>query len=148
MRQVISLRDLEELARNGKDPRNVPGDALLTPSARDYLRDFQGNTPPALASNAGSAAKSESAPPKAVTAKSPKADIDAFFTSPAIHELKLQICDVGRRLWMREYVDGNGGNIAIKVGETSFCALQHWSPRVYEDGGHVQVDLKVPTRRD
>lgn len=117
MRQVISLRDLEELARNGKDPRNVPGDALLTPSARDYLRDFQGNTPPALASNAGSAAKSESAPPKAVTAKSPKADIDAFFTSPAIHELKLQICDVGRRLWMREYVDGNGGNIAIKVGE-------------------------------
>jgi L-fuculose-phosphate aldolase len=31
--------------------------------------------------------------------------------------LKLQICDVGRRLWQRAYVDGNGGNIAIRVGE-------------------------------
>ena len=25
--------------------------------------------------------------------------------------------NVGRRLWQREYVDGNGGNIAIRVGE-------------------------------
>jgi L-fuculose-phosphate aldolase len=31
--------------------------------------------------------------------------------------LKLQICEVGRRLWQRAYVDGNGGNIAIRVGE-------------------------------
>ena len=29
----------------------------------------------------------------------------------------LQICDIGRRLWQRAYVDGNGGNIAIRVGE-------------------------------
>mgnify|MGYP002133194565 CR=1 FL=1 len=28
-----------------------------------------------------------------------------------------QLCDVGRRLWQRAYVDGNGGNIAIRVGE-------------------------------
>jgi L-fuculose-phosphate aldolase len=27
------------------------------------------------------------------------------------------MCDIGRRLWQRAYVDGNGGNIAIKVGE-------------------------------
>jgi L-fuculose-phosphate aldolase len=31
--------------------------------------------------------------------------------------LKEQICDIGRRLWQRAYVDGNGGNIAIRVGE-------------------------------
>jgi L-fuculose-phosphate aldolase len=31
--------------------------------------------------------------------------------------LKEEICDVGRRLWQRAYVDGNGGNIAIRVGE-------------------------------
>jgi L-fuculose-phosphate aldolase len=31
--------------------------------------------------------------------------------------LKEQLCDIGRRLWQREYVDGNGGNIAIRVGE-------------------------------
>ena len=31
--------------------------------------------------------------------------------------MKEQLCDIGRRLWQRAYVDGNGGNIAIRVGE-------------------------------
>jgi L-fuculose-phosphate aldolase len=51
------------------------------------------------------------------TTCSPAAELDRFFNSPAIHDLKLQICEVGRRLWKRAYVDGNGGNIAIRVGD-------------------------------
>ena len=113
MKQVISLRDVEEFVRNGKDPRTLPGDALLTPSARD----FQGVASPAQPAQPANAAPSASAPSKTVTSGSSKAELEAFFMSPAMHELKLQICDVGRRLWMREYVDGNGGNIAIRVGE-------------------------------
>jgi L-fuculose-phosphate aldolase len=31
--------------------------------------------------------------------------------------LKGEICDVGQRLWQRAYVDGNGGNIAIRVAD-------------------------------
>ena len=27
------------------------------------------------------------------------------------------MCDIGRRLWVREYTDGNGGNITIRVGD-------------------------------
>jgi L-fuculose-phosphate aldolase len=46
-----------------------------------------------------------------------KPELEAFFNSPQIHGLKLQICDIGRRLWQRAYVDGNGGNIAIRVGK-------------------------------
>ncbi|MGO9586994.1 MAG: class II aldolase/adducin family protein [Limisphaerales bacterium] len=46
-----------------------------------------------------------------------KSELEAFFNSPQIHGLKLQICDIGRRLWQRAYVDGNGGNIAIRVGQ-------------------------------
>ena len=42
MKQVISVRDLEEMLRTGKDVRSLPEDALLTPSARDYLRDLDG----------------------------------------------------------------------------------------------------------
>ena len=49
--------------------------------------------------------------------KGSKLEIEVFFNSPQIHELKLQICDIGRRLWQRAYVDGNGGNIAIRVGK-------------------------------
>jgi len=55
--------------------------------------------------------------PLKVTSKSSKAELDAFFNSPPLTELKEQLCEIGRRLWQREYVDGNGGNIAIRVGE-------------------------------
>ncbi len=102
------------MRRNGKDLRALPQDALLTPSARDFLRDleFSGSS---RAPAAASPAPVTSAGP--ISSRSSKAEIEAFFNSPAIHELKVQICDVGRRLWQRAYVDGNGGNIAIKVGE-------------------------------
>jgi L-fuculose-phosphate aldolase len=114
MKQVISVRDLEEMVRQGKDLRVLPPDALLTPSARDFLRDLEnggGQVSP------GRASATASVPTKPVTTKSSKAEIEAYFNSPSVHELKLQICEVGRRLWQRAYVDGNGGNIAIRVGE-------------------------------
>jgi L-fuculose-phosphate aldolase len=114
MRQVISLRDVEEIVRNGKDVRALPADALLTPSARDFLRDLElnGNGRGIPARNSAAAT-----PAKPVTSKSSKAEIEAFFNSSHINELKRQICDIGRRLWQRAYVDGNGGNIGIRVGD-------------------------------
>jgi L-fuculose-phosphate aldolase len=114
MKQVISVRDLEEMLRNGKDMRSLPADALLTPSARDFLRDLEssGNNQPASRTP-----RTNSSTVKVITSKSATGEIETFFNSPGIHELKLQICDIGRRLWQRAYVDGNGGNIAIKVAE-------------------------------
>jgi len=114
MKQVISVKDLEEMMRTGRDVRSLPGEALLTPSARDFLRDLEARNG-SRSSASGSVVLS--APSKSVTSKSSPAEIEAFFNSPKIHELKLQICEVGRRLWQRAYVDGNGGNIAIRVGE-------------------------------
>jgi L-fuculose-phosphate aldolase len=114
MKQVISLRDLEEMKRNGKDLRALPEDALLTPSARDFLRD--------LAFNDNGSSKPSPAPQPlrttgSVNSRSSKQEIEAFFNSPEIHDLKLQICDIGRRMWQRAYVDGNGGNIGVKVAD-------------------------------
>ena len=114
MKSVISLRDLEELVRTGGDLRNLPVDALLTPSARDYLRDIEGNG--AVRNGATNSAPKLTGPtPAKVTTKSSKSDIEAFFRSAETHKLKEEICDVGKRLWQRAYVDGNGGNIAIRV---------------------------------
>jgi L-fuculose-phosphate aldolase len=45
------------------------------------------------------------------------AEIGRFFRSPAIQTLKERICEMGRRLWVRSYVDGNGGNITVRVGD-------------------------------
>src|SRR5258706_1275436 len=114
MKQIVSVKDLEEMVRNGQDPSSLPGDALLTPSARDYLRDLEGH---GNANGKAGLSNNEQLSTKPVTSKSPKNEIEAFFNSPRIHDLKLQICDIGRRLWQRAYVDGNGGNIAIRVGE-------------------------------
>src|SRR5580765_436089 len=113
MKPVISLKDLEDMLRSGKDLASVPADALLTPSARDFLRDREGY---GTTKDSASAAKS-AAPAKPVNSKSSKAEIEAYFNSPTVNEFKRQICDIGRRLWQRAYVDGNGGNIAIRVGE-------------------------------
>lgn len=120
MKQVISLRDVEEMLRNGKDLASIPEEALLTPSARDFLRDREtypasSRAPTPVATQPQPASRNGSAFSSNISSNSSKADIEAFFNSPAIHELKLQLCDIGRRMWQRAYVDGNGGNIAIKV---------------------------------
>jgi L-fuculose-phosphate aldolase len=114
MKQIVSLRDLEEMVRHGKDPGALSDDVLLTPSARDFLRDLD-NAKNSKPSNDGDL--SQSRPDKPVTSKSSKAELDAFFNSARVQELKNQLCDIGRRLWQRAYVDGNGGNMAIRVGE-------------------------------
>jgi len=44
-----------------------------------------------------------------------KANPKLFFT-PEAEAIKKEICAVGRKLWMRQYVDGNGGNISYRIG--------------------------------
>lgn len=113
MKKVISVRDLEEMLRNGQDVGALPDDVLLTPSARDLLRDVEARR----SNRAGASSAKPASAPIAAPASGSRADHEAFFNSPPVHALKLQICDIGRRMWEREYVDGNGGNIAIKVAD-------------------------------
>ncbi len=121
MKKVYSLRDVEEMIRRGEDLKAIPGDALLTPSARDLLREQIDHPRPATPLRSAQAPLPTdvrpSPPARPQTSKSPRAELDAFFNSPYCHDLKQQMCEVGHRLWQREYVDGNGGNIAIRVGE-------------------------------
>jgi L-fuculose-phosphate aldolase len=114
MKQVISVRDLEEMVRSGRDVRSLPNDALLTPSARDFLRDLEGN---GVYKPGNGSTESRPTTTTKISSKSSKAELDAFFKTPEIQKLKAEICEVGRRLWQRAYVDGNGGNIAVRVGE-------------------------------
>jgi L-fuculose-phosphate aldolase len=115
MKNIISLRDLENMVRNGQDVRNLPTDAILTPSARDFLLELEmRGTKPAVSGPSGAGT---SAPSKPLNSKSSPSELEAFFNSPYCQGLKAQICDIGRRMWGRAYVDGNGGNIAIRVGE-------------------------------
>jgi L-fuculose-phosphate aldolase len=50
------------------------------------------------------------------SSKSPIADLEIFFNSPDLLALKVRLCEIGRRLWERGFVDANAGNISVKVG--------------------------------
>ncbi|MDR0532565.1 MAG: class II aldolase/adducin family protein [Verrucomicrobiales bacterium] len=43
-----------------------------------------------------------------------------LFQSPQAEKLKREICDIGRRIWMREYCDGNGGNISVRLAPNRY----------------------------
>ena len=125
MSNVLTAKDIEAIIAKGGDPNAAVKDAILTPSAKDALRDYanarrshSGGGGGAAASPAvSSLATTTTAPATPLNSKSPKADLEAFFNSPYCHEFKEQICAMGHRLWKRAYVDGNGGNMAIRVGD-------------------------------
>ena len=119
MPTVITAKDIEQLLGQGGDPSTLPADAILTPSAKDALRDHANRKGrgPVAASPANPASAAAAVFAKPVSATSSPAELEAFFNSPQMQELKEQICDIGRRLWQRAYVDGNGGNIAIRVAD-------------------------------
>jgi L-fuculose-phosphate aldolase len=104
-RPVITARQVEELLRSGGDVASLPSDAIYTPSALDLLRDLGQRSARAVQGT------------KQLSSKSPKTELETYFNSAHCLNLKEQICEVGRRLWQRAYVDGNGGNIAIRAGE-------------------------------
>jgi L-fuculose-phosphate aldolase len=124
MAKVITAREAEELFLKGEQP---PAGAILTPSARDIFGGRSSKSPVARpVTNGVAAATTKSVEPstpdyefKWAPGSDPKtpADIQKFFNSPALQALKERMCDIGRRLWQRDYTDGNGGNITIRVGD-------------------------------
>jgi L-fuculose-phosphate aldolase len=111
MKKVVSAKDIEDLLRQGGDLNSLPAEAIYTPSARDLLRDTHSSLGSRQPASAITAVRQPSASGAAAT------EIERLFQSPEVHELKLQICDIGRRLWGRAYVDGNGGNISIRIAD-------------------------------
>ncbi len=117
MSTVISAKDIENIVARGGDVTKLPADAILTPSAKDLLRDLARQRPATPVSAPAAVPVITGPPAKPLSSKSPKAELEALFNSPYAQELKEQMCEMGHRLWKRAYVDGNGGNMAIRLGE-------------------------------
>jgi L-fuculose-phosphate aldolase len=115
MKKIVSAKDVETLIRQGASLETLAADALLTPSARDLIRAHQAGGSNRQSANGGKTSALPSA--SNIGANSSPQELDAFFRTPEMEALKQQICDVGQRLWQRAYVDGNGGNIAIRVAD-------------------------------
>jgi L-fuculose-phosphate aldolase len=69
----------------------------------------QGREALQFASQAGFASK-----PK--TLNTEEGSPQAIACSPEAEDLRLEIIHAGRKLWARQYVDGNGGNISVRIG--------------------------------
>ncbi|MBI4892157.1 MAG: class II aldolase/adducin family protein, partial [Acidobacteria bacterium] len=97
--KIITLADVEQAARAGARELLLRADAVLTQDAADaasrYGMAIGGRTSASLPSGDG--------------------QWDALFRSPEAEAVKAEICAIGKKLWMRSYVDGNGGNISHRL---------------------------------
>ena len=87
--------------RQGRGPACTAGARRPSPKAQIPAR------PKAAAASGGS---TQPPPPRASQA------IRNLFTSPEAEAIKAEIVTTGRKLWQRQYVDGNGGNISYRLG--------------------------------
>jgi len=47
----------------------------------------------------------------------PGREVELVFDSDLALALKHEMVEVGRKLWLRQYVDGNGGNVSCRLGD-------------------------------
>lgn len=61
------------------------------------------------------------------------------FNSPEVRQIKEQIVEAGKKLWQRQYVDGNGGNISVRISpELVIC-----TPTLMSKADLVPDDLSL-----
>ncbi len=114
-RKLISMRDVQDAVSAGARVIVAAANSIVTPSARDFLQQHGVE----LVAG-GSAPAAASAPLPAASAPAAASGVPAvnrrLFTSPEAEAVKKEICSVGKKLWMRQFVDGNGGNISYRIG--------------------------------
>src|SRR5271157_189836 len=69
----------------------------------------------------------------------PEPAVEAIYNSPEAARLKAEIIRVGRKLWERQYVEGNGGNISNRIGDKyAIC-----TPTMCSKGDLTPEDLSL-----
>jgi len=115
--KLFAQKEAEAFLKTGLKEFRYDRETRLTPGARDVLTESGVK----IVFAAGSAPASSTAAPAPAAASGPGTPADLkLFTSPEAEKLKKEICDIGRRIWMREYCDGNGGNISARLGPDRF----------------------------
>jgi L-fuculose-phosphate aldolase len=98
--KVIVAGDVEAAVKAGARDLLVRDGVIFSPSARDAISAH------GITLHTGAAAASGA---RAAT------HWDELFHSPEAEAIKAEIVNVGRKLWQRMYVDGNGGNISYRL---------------------------------
>lgn len=115
--KLFAQKDAEAFVKTGAREFRFNREIQLTPGAKDV---FTESGVKLVFDNAATCAAPPA--PASATAAAPAATGDdaKLFNSKEAQSLKQQICDIGRRIWMREYCDGNGGNISCRLAPDRF----------------------------
>ena len=115
--KLFAQKEAEAFVKTGAKEFRYNRDIRLTPGAKDIFAESGVK----LVFDEGAAA-SVAAPATGATAavSSGTVDDEKLWNSPEATKLKQEVCDIGRRIWMREYCDGNGGNISCRLGEDRY----------------------------
>jgi L-fuculose-phosphate aldolase len=111
--KLFAQKEAEAFVKTGAVEFRYNRDTRLTPGAKDVFSEAGVK----VVFDAESSAPAASAPCAAASGTS--AD-EKLFNSPEAERIKKEICDIGRRIWAREYCDGNGGNISARLGPDRF----------------------------
>lgn len=117
--RVVTMRDAQSALASGATQLLVAENSVITPSARDFLQQH-GIEIAANGHHGGSPLKSTGeaavSVPGAAGASHRSPANPRLFSTPEAEAIKKEICAVGKKLWLRQFVDGNGGNISYRIG--------------------------------
>ena len=138
MKKVYTAKDIKNLISEGGSIESISSDSVLTPSAKDAIKELSKASYKSKSGGSVSAQASDRFPPlpPGVPAVPPEPvvpsmeymweeggdpsnpeQIQRFFYSPEIMEIKDEMIRIARKMWQRNMVDGNGGNITVRVGD-------------------------------
>jgi L-fuculose-phosphate aldolase len=121
--KVLTGKNLEAAVAAGASEIVLAEGAVLTPTARDVIRraglTIVGNhhatsAPPVRESASPRTIPPAPPAPSPILPKSMRSD-EAILNSPEAMVIKQEMIRVGKKLWDRQYVDGNGGNITYRL---------------------------------
>jgi L-fuculose-phosphate aldolase len=121
--KVVTMRDAQGALSAGASRVFIGESCVVTPSARDFLAQHNitlvtngnGKTASTYQESAPVTGSNEKGGSRGFALK-PGAPNPRLFFTPEAEAIKKEICAVGRKLWMRQFVDGNGGNISYRIG--------------------------------
>ncbi|MBN9660091.1 MAG: class II aldolase/adducin family protein [Acidobacteria bacterium] len=132
--KVICAEDVEAAARSGAKELLIRENAVFTPSAQDLVASHQMK----VSSGSGSASTTP-ATPAAANVVGAGTQWEKLFFSPEAEAIKAEIVHAGHKLWHRQYVDGNGGNISYRIGEDAVIC----TPTLMSKGDLTPADLCI-----
>jgi L-fuculose-phosphate aldolase len=147
--RVITLEDVDNAVKAGAKELLVQSRAILTPSAKDAVTakglQVKGGCCESCATTncSGCVSCPGAGSGGGSSAQLSGSEWDKILNSPEAEKIKEEIVAVGRKLWMRQYVDGNGGNISYRIAENAvICTPTLTSKADLKTGDMCLVDLE------